>query len=61
MGGRDHSDEGDEEDEKKSSSIPSTTGHCQYVLERQDPEATELISCPVMAQLIRFFTLLSWP
>jgi hypothetical protein len=40
MGGRDYSDEGDE-DEKKSSFIPSTTSCCQYVLEGQDPATTE--------------------
>jgi hypothetical protein len=58
MGGRDHSDEGNE-DEKKSSSIPSTTCCCQYVLEGQDTATTESTSCqyPLITWLSSLFSL----
>jgi hypothetical protein len=52
MGGRDGSDEGNE-DEKKPSFIPSTTCCCQYVLEWQDPATTEPTSCQ--------YPLITWP
>jgi hypothetical protein len=62
MGGRDDSDEGNE-DEKKASFIPSTTCCCQYVLEWQDPATTEPTSCqyPLITWPISLWSVMSLP